>query len=41
MDLAYVHAGGISRYGPDDLETLLSRTDGFTWIDCPQWDDDT
>ncbi len=41
MDLAYVHAGGISRYGPDDLDTLLSRTDGFTWIDCPQWDDDT
>jgi len=41
MDLAFVHAGGISRCAPDEVDALLSRTDGFTWIDCPQWDDDT
>ena len=40
MDVAFVHPMGISRHEPDEVESLLSRTDGFTWIDCPRWDDD-
>ncbi|MFC6288477.1 CorA family divalent cation transporter [Nocardioides sp. GCM10027113] len=40
MDIWFVDAAGAHRHGPPDLEDLLARGDGFTWIDVPTFDDD-
>jgi magnesium transporter len=40
MQLAFVHAGGISDHPLSELKELLAREDGFVWLDWPEWDDE-
>lgn len=39
MHAWWVGAAGLEEHDPDDLEALLSRTDGFVWLDVPELDD--
>jgi magnesium transporter len=39
MDVRWISAGGVEQHGEADLEGLLSRTDGFLWVDIPQCDE--
>jgi len=38
MQVSFVSADGISDHPVTDLEGLLTRTDGFAWVDVPDWD---
>ncbi len=40
MELRWVSDEGVCFRSVEDLPALLSRDDGFVWIDVPQWDDD-
>lgn len=39
MHAWWVGAAGLEEHDPEDLEVLLSRTDGFVWLDVPELDD--
>jgi len=39
VDVRFVANGGLVDHDPADLVALLDRTDGFTWVDVPRWDD--
>ena len=41
MDVRFVDAHGLHDKGPDDLDELLGREDGFVWVDVPVWDEET
>ncbi|WP_076260319.1 magnesium transporter CorA family protein [Intrasporangium flavum] len=40
MQVSFVSADGITDHAPGELESLLARTDGFVWVDVPDYDDD-
>jgi hypothetical protein len=39
MDVWFVQSEGLGTHRVDEIDALLRRTDGFTWIDVPQWDE--
>src|SRR5690349_17158018 len=39
MDVRFVGTDGVEDHDVADLDTLLARTDGFTWIDVPTFDE--
>ncbi len=39
MEIRFVDAAGARPAGPDELDALLDRSDGFCWIDVPVWSD--
>ena len=41
MDVRLVTAEGAQRCAPDQLSTVLTRADGFVWVDLPVGDPDT
>jgi magnesium transporter len=41
MDVRLVTAEGAQRCAPDELSTVLTRADGFVWVDLPVGDPDT
>jgi len=40
MQVSFVNADGITDHAPGELESLLARTDGFVWVDVPDYDAD-
>ena len=40
MDVRFVEASGAHPHRSDDAVRLLDRTDGFLWVDVPDWDDE-
>ncbi len=38
MQVSFVSADGITDHAPGELESLLARTDGFAWVDVPDYD---
>ena len=38
MQVSFVSADGITDHPPDTLDGLLARTDGFVWVDVPEYD---
>ena len=40
MELRWVSDEGVGLRRVEDLPDLLSRDDGFVWIDVPEWDDE-
>ena len=41
MDVRWVTQAGAQRCAPDQLSTVLTRADGFVWVDLPVGDPDT
>jgi magnesium transporter len=41
MDVRYVDQGGIHAHAVPEVDALLTRTDGFVWVDVPSWDDES
>ncbi len=37
MELRWIDAGGVSQRDLTELPDLLGRTDGFLWLDIPEW----
>jgi Mg2+ and Co2+ transporter CorA len=37
VDVRFITEGSIKEYEPEMLVDLMPRTDGFVWIDVPQW----
>ncbi|HEX6874861.1 MAG TPA: magnesium transporter CorA family protein [Nocardioidaceae bacterium] len=40
MNVRFVDASGAHERPSDDIVTLLTRDDGFVWVDVPAWDDE-
>ncbi|HUR50857.1 MAG TPA: CorA family divalent cation transporter [Mycobacteriales bacterium] len=40
MDVWHVTQQGARAHQPADVPGLLERSDGFVWVDVPQWDDE-
>jgi Mg2+ and Co2+ transporter CorA len=40
VEVRFIADGSVTEHSPDELETLLARTDGFAWVDVPHWDSD-
>jgi magnesium transporter len=41
MRVSFLNSEGIEDHQSQDLPDLLKRSDGFTWVDVPSWDDET
>ena len=39
MDLWFVGDDGVERHDQAELAVLLTRDDGFVWVDVPEWDE--
>ncbi len=39
MEIRFVDAAGARPAGPEELDALLDRSDGFCWVDVPVWSD--
>jgi magnesium transporter len=39
MDVHWISAGGVEQQHVDALPALLTRTDGFVWVDIPGCDE--
>ncbi|MGW5240272.1 CorA family divalent cation transporter [Monashia sp. NPDC004114] len=39
MQVSFVSADGITDHQPSELEGLLGRSDGFVWVDIPEYDE--
>ena len=37
----FVNSAGIEEHQSHELDDLLKRSDGYTWVDIPSWDDQT
>jgi magnesium transporter len=40
MKLRWIDSKGVSSHDLTQLDALRKRTDGFLWLDIPQWSDD-
>jgi magnesium transporter len=40
MELRWIELKGVSNHDLADLSDLRQRSDGFLWLDIPEWDDD-
>jgi magnesium transporter len=40
MELRWIETKGVSNRDLDELPDLRQRSDGFLWLDIPEWDDD-
>jgi magnesium transporter len=40
MELRWIEPKGVSNHDLADLSDLRQRSDGFLWLDIPEWDDD-
>jgi magnesium transporter len=40
MELRWIEPKGVSNHDLVDLSDLRQRSDGFLWLDIPEWDDD-
>ena len=40
MDVYFVGGSTVERHGAEDLQRLLTRDDGITWVDIPEVDDE-
>jgi Mg2+ and Co2+ transporter CorA len=40
MQVSFVSADGITDHQPAEIEGLLGRSDGFVWVDVPDYDDE-
>src|SRR5687768_8063645 len=40
MDVRFVGTDGIEEHAAGDVPALLARSDGFIWIDVPEFDDE-
>ena len=40
MELRWIDSEGASNHDLGELEALLHRTDGFLWLDIPEWSDE-
>lgn len=41
MEVRFIAAGTVTQHAADELDELLGRTDGFTWVDVPRWSSDS
>src|ERR1700752_1899138 len=39
VEIRFVDAAGARPAGPEELDALLDRSDGFCWVDGPVWSD--
>jgi magnesium transporter len=40
MELRWINSNGVSNHDVAELPDLLKRTDGFIWLDIPEWSDE-
>ncbi|HET9778310.1 MAG TPA: magnesium transporter CorA family protein [Propionibacteriaceae bacterium] len=40
MELRWIETKGVSNHDLAELQDLRQRSDGFLWLDIPEWDDD-